>query len=171
MNSSPVRPGAGGVENEANIDVSDGRGAVSGDGAVGGDGAGDNAEPVGYGHPPRHTRFKSGCSGNPKGRPKGARSFKRAAAEMLNEHVSVRGKNGSKRMRTREAIYRALRELGFKGNLRALERMIELDRMLEEIEEAKAFNAKRQDLTKEDKEYLRWGLSIFTPGELKRRQS
>ncbi len=26
---------------------------------------------IGYGRPPKHTRFKAGQSGNPKGRPKG----------------------------------------------------------------------------------------------------
>jgi hypothetical protein len=32
-------------------------------------GSDDDRDPVGYGNPPRHTRFKPGTSGNPKGRP------------------------------------------------------------------------------------------------------
>ena len=30
---------------------------------------------AGYGKPPRHSRFKKGQSGNPKGRPRGSRNF------------------------------------------------------------------------------------------------
>ncbi len=31
---------------------------------------------VGYGKPPKHTRFEKGRSGNPKGRPKGKKNLK-----------------------------------------------------------------------------------------------
>jgi hypothetical protein len=31
---------------------------------------------VGYGKPPKHTRFKPGQSGNPKGRPKASKDFR-----------------------------------------------------------------------------------------------
>ena len=41
-----------------------------------------NHDKVGYKHPPKHTRFKPGQSGNPRGRPKRARSLK---AEFLEE--------------------------------------------------------------------------------------
>jgi Family of unknown function (DUF5681) len=36
--------------------------------------SGDHSTHVGYGHPPIKSRFKSGQSGNPRGRPKGARN-------------------------------------------------------------------------------------------------
>jgi Family of unknown function (DUF5681) len=36
--------------------------------------SGDQSANVGYGHPPIKSRFKSGQSGNPRGRPKGARN-------------------------------------------------------------------------------------------------
>lgn len=38
---------------------------------------------VGYAKPPTHTRFKSGQSGNPRGRAKGARDLKTVAGEAL----------------------------------------------------------------------------------------
>ena len=35
----------------------------------------DEAYAVGWGKPPRHTRFKKGQSGNPKGRPPGSKNM------------------------------------------------------------------------------------------------
>ena len=37
---------------------------------------------VGYGKPPKHTRFKPGQSGNSKGRPKGVRNFRRMSKPL-----------------------------------------------------------------------------------------
>ena len=40
------------------------------------------SDDVGYGRPPKHTRFKPGQSGNPKGRP-GGKAATKADGEML----------------------------------------------------------------------------------------
>ena len=48
---------------------------------------------VGYKHPPLHSQFKAGISGNPKGRPKHKLSFHEAILDMLQKLVSVT-KNG-----------------------------------------------------------------------------
>lgn len=44
---------------------------------------------VGYGRPPEQHRFKRGQSGNPRGRPKGARGFKTMLEEELSGTVTV----------------------------------------------------------------------------------
>ena len=44
---------------------------------------------VGYGKPPKHSQFKKGQSGNPKGRPKGSKNFKTDFAEVSQERVFV----------------------------------------------------------------------------------
>jgi len=46
--------------------------------------ASDSADRVGYGHPPQHSRFRPGQTGNPSGRPKGRRSFKKDIAAALD---------------------------------------------------------------------------------------
>ena len=51
---------------------------------------------VGYGRPPRHSRFAKGQSGNPMGRPGGAKNFSTLLAEALNELVAV-AENGARR--------------------------------------------------------------------------
>jgi len=44
---------------------------------------------VGYKKPPLHTRFRKGQSGNPRGRPRGAKNFSTLLTEALNEPVVV----------------------------------------------------------------------------------
>ena len=47
-----------------------------------------------YGKPPRHTRFKKGQSGNPRGRPSGSKNLTTLLGEVLNELVVVAESGG-----------------------------------------------------------------------------
>ncbi len=58
---------------------------------------------VGYRKPPLNTRFQKGCSGNPAGRPRKARSFAKLILQILGEEVSVT-ENGSKRTVSKLAV-------------------------------------------------------------------
>jgi hypothetical protein len=63
---------------------------------------GDNA--VGYGHPPEHTRFQPGRSGNPKGRPKGSKNFSTLFSEELAQLVTLTENGKRRRMPKRQAL-------------------------------------------------------------------
>ena len=51
---------------------------------------------VGYKKPPLHSRFKKGQSGNPRGRPRGAKNFSTVLNDALNQPVFVT-ENGRRR--------------------------------------------------------------------------
>ena len=83
---------------------------------------------VGYGKPPRATRFKNGQSGNPRGRPKGARNKLAGAHEerlksivMQEAYRRIRVRDGDKTISVpvATAVVRALAVSGAKGNNRA----------------------------------------------------
>lgn len=92
---------------------------------------------VGYGKPPRHTRFKPGRSGNPKGRPKGHRNFKTDLVETLKTGVKLTEKGKRKTVSTQRAALLRLREKALGGDARALDRLISLAQAYnnEEMEE------------------------------------
>lgn len=81
---------------------------------------------IGYGRPPRHTRFKPGQSGNPKGRPKAAKGLKTIVRETLTQKVAVRTASGEKKISRINAVLHKLVELAMKGNPRAMAELLKL---------------------------------------------
>lgn len=75
---------------------------------------------VGYCKTPKHTRFKAGRSGNPKGRPKGAKGLNTITRELMTQKVRVRTPSGETRMSRIESVYQKTHELAMKGSLPAI---------------------------------------------------
>jgi len=74
---------------------------------------------VGYKSPPAAHQFKAGKSGNPRGRPKGAKGKRQIAEKVLLEtHVISEG-GSTHRCTTLELLILALRNRAFDGNTRA----------------------------------------------------
>src|ERR687890_2610739 len=74
---------------------------------------------VSYGRPPRRTRFRPGQSGNPRGRPKGARSTGTIVTSVLNKKVSLTSASQRRQVPLKEAIVLRMAEAALKGDLKA----------------------------------------------------
>ena len=86
---------------------------------------------IGYGKPPRHTRFKPGVSGNPSGRPKDAKNLSTLVHEALNEPVIVSENGRRRKVSKRRAIIKQLINRSAQGDLKALQMLLAI---MQEIE-------------------------------------
>ncbi|MGA6965495.1 MAG: DUF5681 domain-containing protein, partial [Xanthobacteraceae bacterium] len=73
---------------------------------------------VGYKHPPREHQFRRGQSGNPSGRPKGARNFRSELREELSEVVTVRDGEREIQVSKQRALIKSLVAAAIDGNQR-----------------------------------------------------
>jgi Family of unknown function (DUF5681) len=92
---------------------------------------------VGHRHPPLHTRFKPGVSGNPSGRPKDSKNLKTLLHAILNEQISLQDGNQSRKVSKAEAIMRRLIIGALKGDSRDLHALFRLAEQTGQFEEPK----------------------------------
>jgi hypothetical protein len=96
--------------------------------------AGDYA--VGYGKPPRHTGFRKGRPGNPKGRPKGSKNLATLLTEALDEKVQVTEDGKRRRVTERELVIKQLVDKSASADLRAIEQLTDIVQGVERRSEA-----------------------------------
>lgn len=89
---------------------------------------------VGYGRPPKETRFAKGTSGNPNGRPKGSKNFATILRDVGNESITVSENGNSFRTTRGEALNRKLWALSLNGNLAAMKLLYPCIRHAEALE-------------------------------------
>jgi hypothetical protein len=118
---------------------------------------------VGYGKPPRHTRFKKGQSGNPRGRPKGSKNLPTLLSEALNEPVVV-AENGRRRKITmRQAIIKQLVKRSATADLRAMKILLDMVRDLER--QAESASPETAEFSEADEKVLEQLRSRFSKGK------
>lgn len=81
---------------------------------------------IGYGKPPRHSRFQPGQSGNLRGRKKGSRGLKTDLHAELNRTVEVKVGKYSFKGTTQQLTLRTLALLAANGNLKASGQLLPL---------------------------------------------
>ncbi len=90
------------------------------------------ATKVGYCNPPQHTRFKTGQSGNPRGRPKGTLNMATVLERTLRENVVITEGGRRKTITKLEAAIKQLTNKAASGDLKALQLLAALVRSAEE---------------------------------------
>lgn len=86
----------------------------------------ESGQAVGYGKPPQANRFKQGCSGNPKGRPKGSLNVTTVFTKILREKVTI-NENGKRKIVTKlEAALKQIVNRAAGGDHRAQRLLLDL---------------------------------------------
>jgi hypothetical protein len=87
---------------------------------------------VGYGKPPRHTRFKPGQSGNPRGRVKGRKNLATELLEELSERVIVTENGRQKKLSKQTVILKRMVTDAAQGDAKARDQLLKLIGVIEQ---------------------------------------
>jgi hypothetical protein len=79
---------------------------------------------VGYGKPPRGTRFKPGQSGNPNGRRRGSKSFARLLLEEFSSRITIKENGVLRRITKLEAVAKQYVNKAMHGDHRILKPLL-----------------------------------------------
>src|SRR5512139_577768 len=79
---------------------------------------------VGYCRPPKHTRFKPGQSGNPRGRGRKSKALHQLIEAELDKFITVTEDGKRKRIRKRDGLVTQLVNRGIKGDPKSLQLLI-----------------------------------------------
>jgi hypothetical protein len=109
------------------------------------------AEYVGYRHPPTATRFKTGKSGNPKGRPKGSRPVGSILRDIIEQKVSVTEGGKTRKIPALEVMFRRLANDAMRSDQKAIKLLLSLVDRYSESPEAKI---ELNEMLAEDEEIL-----------------
>jgi Family of unknown function (DUF5681) len=105
-------------------------------------------EDVGYGRPPTTHQFKPGRSGNPKGRPKGAKNESTILREIFERKIESRSAGRSHKITVLEGILLRITEDSLKGNTKSATFL--LNRYAAMV----SGELQRQDLSDDDRQVL-----------------
>jgi len=97
----------------------------------------DNYE-VGFGKPPRQTQFKKGQSGNPQGRPHGAKNMATLFTQALKERVTVTENGRRRSISKQEALVKHLVNKALSGDRRLLQLLLDEVHVIEARAESSA---------------------------------
>jgi hypothetical protein len=116
---------------------------------------------VGYAKPPKNGQFTKGQSGNPKGRPKGAKSMASIVLRESRQLLRVNGPHGSRQATKLEAAVMQLGNKAAQGDLRAQREFYSLIQWSEESANADVTPQAPHEKDRKVMETLRQRLQAF----------
>jgi len=81
---------------------------------------------VGWGRPPKLTRWKLGQSGNPRGRPRPKKNQSTFLQETLERKLQIEERGEMRTITALEAIYKRILSSALKGDLKAIKLLLEM---------------------------------------------
>lgn len=111
----------------------------------------DEGYKIGYKNPPKHTRFKPGQSGNPKGKPKGTNNLQTDFDEELGEQIIIKESGTARKISKQRVIVKALVAKAAKGDTAAAAKVFEQSNRASGTDAA---DDCEQDISAEDKAIL-----------------
>jgi len=118
---------------------------------------------IGYGKPPKETRFKRGKSGNRTGRPKGTKNTYTLLNEILGQKITVEANGRQLRISKKMAMLTQLVNKGVNGDIKAISTLLPHILMADIKEEDK--EKLLAALNSEDKAILKMYISQFDGGK------
>jgi hypothetical protein len=103
---------------------------------------------VGYGKPPAQHQFRAGQSGNPRGRPKGAKNESTILREIFQRKIETRTNGRVRKITVLEGILLRMTEDSLKGNVKSA------GFLLNRYAAMVSGELQRQDLSEDDREVL-----------------
>jgi hypothetical protein len=114
----------------------------------------DRARPVGYGSPPVASRFKTGASGNPKGRPRGSKNLKTLIRQAMTAKISIQEGPSSRRVGKIEGVVLRQLQSALKGNDRSAMAVIKMATQMGFLEDPDSKPAEATALSASDERIL-----------------
>jgi uncharacterized protein DUF5681 len=106
---------------------------------------------IGYGRPPKSTRFKPGVSGNRKGRPKGSRPVGALLQQIIQQKIAVTENGKTRRLPVMEIMLRRLANDAMRGEPRSIKFLLSL---LEHYGDSSQTTLQLSEMLAEDAEIL-----------------